>query len=113
MSLLDFIFPRVCHLCGATLSAQEKGCVCTPCLSLLPRTLYHRQGGNPMEMRFAGLFPFERATGHFFYSSGSEVSQLIQYLKYRHFRNLARFMGETVGRELLSTGFFSDIDAIV
>ncbi|MDE5790300.1 MAG: ComF family protein [Muribaculaceae bacterium] len=113
MAILDFIFPRICHVCGVTLSPQERGYVCTPCLAGLPRTLYHRQKGNPMEMRFAGLFPFERATGHFFYSSGSEVSQLIQDFKYRHFRGLARFMGETVGRELLSTGFFSDIDVIV
>lgn len=112
MAILDFIFPRTCHLCGATLPGKEGGCVCAPCLAILPRTLYHRQSPNPMEMRFAGLFPFERAAGHFFYSSGSEVAQLIQDLKYRQFRGLARFMGETVGRELLSTGFLSDIDLI-
>lgn len=64
-------------------------------------------------MRFAGIVPFERATGHFFYSSGSEISQLMQDLKYRRFRNFARFMGETVGNELNMTGFFSDIDAII
>ena len=66
-----------------------------------------------MEMRFAGIVPFERATGHFFYSSGSEISQLMQDLKYRRFRNFARFMGETVGKELGMTGFFSDIDIII
>lgn len=113
MSLLDFIFPRVCHLCGAPLSADKEDLICVPCLAQLPRTLYHRQPGNPMEMRFAGLFPFERATGHFFYSPGSELSRLIQDFKYRHFRNLARFMGKIVGTELLLTGFLSDIDYIV
>lgn len=113
MALLDFIFPRTCHLCGVTLSSKGVEYLCPPCLVSLPRTLYHRQTSNPMEMRFAGLFPFERATGHFFYSAGSEVSQLIQDLKYRHFRGLAEYMGEIVGNELLSTGFFSDIDVIV
>ncbi|MDE5870046.1 MAG: ComF family protein, partial [Muribaculaceae bacterium] len=72
MSLLDFIFPRVCHICGTNLSSDEK-CLCAPCIGRLPRTLYHRQKGNPMEMRFAGNFPFEKASGHFFYSSDSEL----------------------------------------
>lgn len=66
-----------------------------------------------MEQRFAGIVPFERATGHFFYKSGSELSQLMQDLKYRRFRNLARYMGELMGNELMMTGFLSDIDAVV
>lgn len=66
-----------------------------------------------MEQRFAGLVPFERATGHFFYKSGSELSQLMQDLKYRRFRNLARYMGELMGSELMMTGFLSDIDVVI
>lgn len=111
--MLDFIFPRLCHLCGTPLTSGKEECICVPCQARLPRTLYHRQPGNPMEMRFAGLFPFERASGHFFYSPDSDIAQLIQDFKYRHFRKLARYMGEIVGRELLLTGFFSDIDVIV
>ncbi len=68
---------------------------------------------NPMEQRFAGLFPFERATGHFFYSSQSDLSILMQDLKYRHYRNLARKLGEIVGRELSTTSFLNDMDYIV
>jgi len=66
-----------------------------------------------MEMRFAGLFPFVRATGHFFYSSGSELSTLMQDLKYRHFRGLGKHLGSVVAKELLSTGFLNDIDLLM
>ena len=66
-----------------------------------------------MVQRFAGLFPFVRATGHFFYSSGSEISELMQDLKYKRFGGLARYLGEIIGSELQSTGFFSDVDGIV
>ena len=111
--VIDYIFPRRCHLCGATLSSKEERYVCMPCLSKLPRTLYHRRPGNPMEMRFAGLFPFERASGHFFYSSGSELSNLMQDLKYRHFRGLGRLLGKVVAKELLTTGFLNDIDFLI
>ena len=113
--IIDFLFPRVCHLCGTRISSslEREEFLCSSCLARLPRTLYHQREGNPMEMRFAGLIPFERATGHFFYSGGSELSQLMQDLKYRRFRNFARFMGEKVGEELAMTGFMSDIDVIV
>lgn len=115
MSLIDFIFPRVCHLCGATITSSysQEEFLCPGCLAALPRTLYHCRPDNPMEQRFAGLVPFERATGHFFYRSGSEMSELMQDLKYRRFRNLARYMGELAASELMLTGFLSDIDVVV
>lgn len=111
-ALVDFLFPRVCHLCGHPLAATESY-ICSPCLSHMPRTLYHRVPDNPMEARFAGLFPFDRATGHFFYSRGSDLACLMADLKYRHFRGLARRLGQIAGDELVPTGFLSDIDIIV
>lgn len=110
--ILDFIYPPVCHLCGTRLAPHEKY-ICTGCIADLPRTLYHRKPDNQMERRFAGIFPFERAAGHFFYAKGSNLSMLMQDLKYRKFRGLARYLGEIVGMELYSTAFFSDIDYVV
>lgn len=111
-SIFDYIFPRECHLCGQSLPTGIKY-VCQACLAKLPRTLYHRVTDNPMERRFMGQFPFRAATGHFFYSRESDLARLIQDFKYRKFPGLARLMGETVARELFSTGFLSDIDAIL
>lgn len=112
MSVADFIFPRECHICGTALSSASRY-VCPACLAGLPRTRYHRVKDNPMERRFMGQFPFRNAAGHFFYSRESGLAVLMHDLKYRQFRGLARFMGELVGRELLVTGFFSEIDLIV
>ena len=112
MRIADFIFPRVCHLCGANLADGERF-VCHACVRSMPRTLYHQRPNNPMEQRFAGLFTFERATAVFFYSRSSQLSQLVQDLKYRHFRGLARQLGRIAGDELFHTGFLSDIEAIV
>lgn len=111
-NLGEFIFPRCCHLCGAKLALNEEY-ICPTCLSRLPRTLYHRTDMNPMEQRFAGVFPFEHATGHFFYASNSDLSILMQDLKYRHYRGLAQFMGRTVASELLLTAFLTGIDNII
>jgi len=66
-----------------------------------------------MEQRFMGLFPFERATGHFFYSRGSGLASLIGELKYNHYRGIGRVFGNVVGSELITTPFLSDIDMFV
>lgn len=111
-SLIDFIFPRVCHICGGKLGANERY-VCAACLSRLPRTGYHRIKDNPMERRFMGIVPYRNATGYFFYRRNSEIASLVHDMKYHHFPGLAEYLGELVGTELFTSGFFSDIDAIV
>lgn len=111
MILIDFLFPPVCHLCGNEVPPGEY--LCGYCLSQLPRTLYHRNPDNPMALRFAGKFPFGRATGHFFYAPKSPLATIVQDLKYRHFPSIGRMLGQVMARELTGTGFFSDIDALV
>lgn len=110
-SSIDSLFPRVCHVCGSQLGPGDRY-VCASCLSALPRTHYHRLEDNPMERRFMGRFPFERAAGHFFYSRDSALAGLIHDFKYRSFRGLARMLGAMMGRELLSTGFLAEVEAV-
>lgn len=110
--IINFIYPPTCHLCHSRLAPHERY-ICTGCISDMPRTHYHRRPDNQMEMRFAGLFPFSHAAGHFFYSRGSQLSQLIQDFKYRRFRGLARRVGEVVGEELFTTPFLADVEVIM
>lgn len=110
--LVNFLFPAECHICGAPLAPHERF-ACTHCLSTLPRSGYHRRHLNPMEERFAGMFRFEKATGHFLYSRGSALSELIQDMKYRHFPEIGDMLGALAARELAATGFFYGVDVIV
>ena len=110
--LINFLFPRRCHICEASLAPHERF-VCTRCMAELPRSGFHRRSLNPMEERFAGIFPFERATGHFLYSRDSALSVLVQDMKYRRFPAIGEMLGETAGRELFGTGFFGDAELIV
>lgn len=111
-SAFDFVFPRNCHICGTRLSAGNLY-ICPICLMKLPRTGFHRIPMNQMEQRFAGKFPFTAANAHFFYSSDTSIASLIHDLKYRQYRGLGKYMGETVAKELLPTSFFTDVDAII
>lgn len=110
--ILNLFFPAECHICGNPLSPHERF-ICTPCIESLPRTGYHRNLRNPMEERFAGLFPFVAATGHFFYSRDSSLARLIQDMKYRNFPSIGNKLGELAGRELFTSGFLNDVEVIV
>lgn len=110
--IINLLYPKVCHLCGNYLGPDEKF-ICNPCIESLPRTRYHRYQRNPMEERFAGQFPFETATGHFFYSRESTLAQLIQDMKYRRFPSIGNKLGEIAGKELYISGFLTNIDYIV
>ena len=110
--ILNLFYPAQCHLCGNMLAPNERF-ICNPCIETLPRTGYHRNRRNPMEERFAGHFPFEAATGHFFYSRDSALAQLIQDMKYRNFPSIGVKMGEIAGKELYMTGFLNDVEFIV
>lgn len=109
---INVLLPPVCHACGGKLAPHERF-ACSHCLSQLPRTGYHRRQLNPMEERFAGQFPFDRATGHFFYTKDSALSTLIQDMKYRSFPDIGNMLGKLVAMELFPTGFFADIDQIM
>lgn len=109
--ILDLMIPPKCHICGDTLLKSEKF-LCHKCAGSLPRTLYHSRKDNPMEMRFAGRFPFDRAAGHFFYTKDSSLASLIHDFKYRNFPSLARRLGNIMGTELKNIGFLNDIDVI-
>ena len=66
-----------------------------------------------MEERFAGQFPFIRATGHFLYSKDSSLSTLIQDMKYRSFPDIGILLGRIAGEELFTTSFFDKTEIIV
>ena len=110
--LLNFIFPQRCHVCDGALAPHEQF-ICQACLDRLPRSGYHRRKLNPMEERFAGIFPFEKATGHFLYARDSSISVLIQDMKYRNFPSIGNYLGRLVASELYATGFFNDVDVIL
>lgn len=110
-ALVDILFPRVCHICGAPLPPGEEF-LCLPCRAALPRTNYHRLSPNKIEGRLASVASLARATSWLHYTRDSAPALLIHDMKYRRFPRLGTLLGQLMATELFSTGFFSDIDII-
>lgn len=110
--ILSIIFPKHCHICSGSLAEYEKF-ICLKCLDELPRTSYHLLPFSPMEQRFAGIIPYEKATSLFAYTRDSAISAIIQDFKYRGYQSLAKQMGRIMAEELYISGFFNDIDYVI
>ncbi|MDE5774376.1 MAG: ComF family protein [Muribaculaceae bacterium] len=111
--LIDTLFPPRCVGCGSYLLAGEDY-ICLQCISDLPRTLYYLQPeSNPMIDRFAGIFPFERATSWLYYIHGNITSHIIHTFKYHRQPQLARRIGALMAEEMTMNGYFYDIDYIM
>lgn len=120
-ALVDLILPKECHICSTRLIKGEDF-VCTSCLEALPFTGYDRYWNNksapnsdlnPMEQRFAGQIPLERACAPFFYSKDSTLASLIHDFKYRGFSRLATMLGHEGARRFIDTDFFKGVSFLI
>ena len=110
--LLDLIYPNLCFICGETLMKSESH-ICLTCLNNIPRTNYHLTPDNPVEKRFWGKVPVERATSYLFFQKGSDFQKLIHELKYRGNKEVGVTMGKFAAADLLDSDDFKSLDLIV
>ena len=111
--LLDLISPRLCVVCGERLAVTEET-LCSKCYLHLPRTDFgHDLYENVMAKLFWGLITIEKATALFYYEPQAETANLIYELKYKHHPEIGVVMGRMMAKELMRSGLFNGIDALV
>lgn len=112
-TLLDFLFPRHCAVCGKRLEWDED-VMCLLCNAALPRTEYWTTPyDNPVAQLFWGKIPIEKAIAYYHFKSQTGDAQIIYDIKYHNRQDMARQMGEMMAREVGESGFFDDIDCII
>ena len=109
---IDLFFPRLCPVCQRALNRNEEN-ICTTCLHRLPRTGYHLDPLSPMAQLFLGKVPIEKCAAFFFFSTPSDARQLIHHIKYHGGKQCGFTLGKIYANELLPSGFFDDINALV
>ncbi len=103
MSLRRLFYPRVCVLCHLALVKSEKH-LCVYCLKKLPKARLVDPTENAVFKVFRGRIPLGQAGAFLVFRSGGITRQLLHEIKYRDNRNLAVWMGEMYGEELLKSG---------
>ena len=111
--LLDLISPRLCVVCGNRLAVTEET-LCSKCYLHLPRTDFNRNlYENVMAKLFWGQIAIEKATALFYYEPHAETANILYELKYKNHPEIGEVMGRMMAKELMGSGMFDDIDAIV
>ena len=110
--LTDLIYPNLCLICSESLVAGESQ-LCVKCFNSIPKTNYHLLKNNPVEKRFWGKVPVERASSYFFFQKGSDFQKLIHELKYRGNKEAGIATGKYAAADLLESPDFMSIDVII
>ena len=111
-SAVHLAYPHNCSGCGSDL-LDEDNLLCLSCIHNLPHTGFAGLAGNPVEKYFWGRIPLQAAYSQFYFSKEFLVQHLIHQLKYKGNTKIGFYLGEIMGNTLLTSGRFSNIDALV
>ena len=109
---LHFFYPHNCLGCGSDIIEAENF-LCLECINNLPHTGFALHANNPVEKTFWGRITVVAAMSEFYFSKDSIMQNLIHEFKYKGNRNVGLYLGNIMGKSLLSSNRFSDINALV
>lgn len=111
-STLHLFYPHVCTGCGSDL-LREDNLLCLKCIHDLPQTNFAPHANNPIEKYFWGRIPVMAAYSQFYFSKEFLIQHLIHQLKYKGDKKIGFYLGEVMGKTLLSSNRFNTIDALI
>lgn len=112
VGIIHLFYPILCEGCNKPLVKGEK-VLCLSCGLQLPETQYHHIDDNETALRFAGRFPFTRATSLAYFTTDGLLQLLIHGLKYRNKKEAGHYLGRQLGRRIKNTDWGKTIDVII
>ncbi|MBS1620413.1 MAG: ComF family protein [Bacteroidetes bacterium] len=110
-SFLHFLFPHICSGCGSDLLSSESS-LCLRCMDALPETNFEIHPGNPVEKKFWGRLPIEKATAQYYFTKESLIQTLVHRVKYKRDKDLGLQLGRLMGSSIKKSDRFS-VDALI
>ncbi|MEO7307821.1 MAG: phosphoribosyltransferase family protein [Ferruginibacter sp.] len=111
-STLHLFYPHTCTGCGSDLLGEDN-MLCLKCIHQLPHTNFAGIPNNPIEKYFWGRILLTSAYSQFYFSKEFLIQHLIHELKYRGNTNIGFYLGEIMGKTLLNSNRFSNIEALI
>ena len=111
-STVHLLYPHICTGCGSDL-LDEDNLLCLKCIHDLPHTNFANLANNPVEKYFWGRIPLQAAYSQFYFSKEFLIQHLIHQLKYKGDTKIGFNMVELMGKTLLKSDRFKNIDALI
>lgn len=109
---LHLFYPHTCTGCGSDI-IEKDNLLCLECIATLPHTNSAQHAGNSTEKIFWGRLPVSAAYSEFYFAKETPVQHLIHQLKYKNNQEVGVFMGEMMGKNLVNSNRFANIDLII
>jgi len=110
--LVHFFYPHICLGCGSDV-IEIKNFLCLECINDLPHTGFAMHANNSLEKKFWGRIPINAGMTEFYFSKSSIVQNLIHEFKYRGNVKLGFHLGRMMGKSILNSNRFSNIDLLI
>ena len=109
---MSLIYPRHCEACGNNLFKHEVY-ICNFCKLNLPKSNYHKNVKNELSQTFIGRVPLENSLCYYLFEKSGKVQKLLHAIKYQNQKELALFIGELYGQDLIKEKTLDEIDVII
>ncbi|HWH63613.1 MAG TPA: phosphoribosyltransferase family protein [Ginsengibacter sp.] len=110
--MVHFFYPHICIGCGSDIIEKENF-LCLECINDLPHTDFATHANNPVEKIFWGRIPITSGMSEFYFSKDSIIQNCIHELKYRGNKKIGLYLGKIMGKSLLNSNRFSNIDFLI
>lgn len=110
--ITHLFYPHYCLGCAMDLEDTHQ-VLCFKCIHQLPSTGFIEHANNLVEKLFIGRLELEEAAAAFYFTPSSMVQQLMIELKYKGNQQVGIFLGQLIAQQILQSGRFKTIDAIV
>lgn len=111
-SIVDFLFPRYCKVCGRRLEQGEEH-MCVSCFLSMPCLDYDMKGLSQAERILLTEKQVVRAASMMQYDKDSRYRNLIYNMKYYNRPKVGTWLARIAARRLETKGFFEGVDCIV
>jgi len=109
---LHLFYPHICMHCGSE-ELQAENVLCVACEKNLPYTHFLSIEKNTIEKIFWGRVPLHEAGASLFFTKDSIVQSLVFALKYKNQKKAGRLLGNIIGRDMLHSQRFKNIDCMI
>lgn len=110
--LFHLLYPHNCIGCGSDVLDYENF-LCLECINDLPHTNFAMHANNPVEKIFWGRILVTSAMSEFYFSKKSVIQNLIHEFKYKGNKRVGHYLGNLIGKSLLNSHRFKNVDAII
>lgn len=111
-SLIDFLLPRYCKVCGRRLDTAETN-LCVSCYLSMPFLEYQPDSLSLAERILLTEKNVVRAASFIHYEKESDYRKILFHLKYWNHPEVGTWLARIGADRLASKGFFEGVDSIV